>query len=69
MCSFWAGGISSFYRLLRRLDKMQQVVVVSPLVQIMQEQVKDLASHGMKAARIGESSDVDHQVIEGVLLY
>ena len=48
-----------------RQDEMQQVVVVNPLVQIMQEQVKDLASHGMKAARIGESSDVDHQVIEG----
>ncbi|CAB4042374.1 ATP-dependent DNA helicase -like, partial [Paramuricea clavata] len=48
-----------------RQDEMQQVVVVGPLVQIMQEQVKDLAFHGMKAARIGKSFDVDHQVIEG----
>ena len=44
---------------------MQQVMEVSPLVQIMQELVKDLVSKGIKAARISESSDIDRQIIEG----
>ena len=44
--------------------EMQQVITISPRVQIMQEQVKDLASHGVKAARIGELLDVDCEIRE-----
>ena len=31
----------------------------------MQEQAKDLVYKGIKAARIGESSDIDREIIEG----
>lgn len=42
-----------------------KVIVVSPLVQIMEEQVKDLLKCGVKAGRIGESPDSDAQIEKG----
>ena len=41
------------------------VVIVSPLLSIMEDQVKWLRSRGFAAANIGESNDKDRSIIHG----